>query len=467
MHPTYPTLPGPYPTLTPPRGPSRGRHQPRTGSPTSPSGTLRPMPAYPEPSVRQKANGAWFVHWGGKEHYLSMDSVIAHKMWADPTSTHPGARSAWLRWRAARLHAVSSTRAAPVALSVVQAAERFLAAYEAAGRPTTAAYFRGHLARFLHAHGGADLVTLTTPAPDRHQFQPPIVPLLEAFKTDLASPMRGVGRGGRGGQGGARTLEPRTINHDLTAIKRLFNWAAEQGHCPEVRWRGVKKLPVRRAHPEDLPIPELVQRMAQLRQADEHLWRYCLLNYYTLARPSEVVRLIMDAAAIRAQHFIGPPAPAPPGRHRRRPAPDHATDPRNRGRFLPIVDERGRTLHPSGLFELALHKSTWREGSGGEGGKDSNAPARFLVLTDPALELLAHAVPIWSTLDGYSSACARVLPGFGPRMLRDSAASHLRARGVALADVQILLGHAPRGEWPSYARTPWPRLRAAAARLVL
>ena len=420
---------------------------------------------YPEPQIRRKADtGAYFVRWGGKDHYLARDAAAAERLWADPSSAHPGSRAAWLRWRAARLHALESTRhagSAPRSVRVVEAAERMLAVYEAEGRAGAAAYFRTHLARFLHVHGAADLVTLASPAPERYQFQPPIVPLLEAFKTDLA--------------GAKRRLEPRTINHDLTAVKRLFNWAAEQGHCPEVRWRGVKRLPVRRSEPEDLPLPELARRMEQLRQRDEHLWRYAVLNYLTLARPSEVVRLVCDACAIRDAQVLragGEPIKPPKGRHRRRPA--RPIDPRDRGRFLPVVDHLGASVD-RGLFELRLHKGTWRVhrsggGEGGEGGGGSGGgggPSRFLVLTPRAVELLDSAAPIWSTLDGYSSAVAHALPGFGPRMLRDSAASHLRALGVDLADVQTLLGHAPRGEWPSYARTPWSRLRAVAARLTL
>lgn len=402
-----------------------------------------------EPVVRQKSNGAWIVHWGGKDHYLSVDRAKAELLWLDPASKHTGSRIAWLRWRAARKHAIEVTqpgRARP--LLVIDVARELLGHYADAGRVGALAYFRTHLARFVNIHGEARLLDLAVASPEHGVFQPPVVPLLEAHKSDFSRPSAAPPHG----------LSARTVNHDLTAIKRLFNFAADRGYCPQVHWRPVRRLPVPAAQPEDLSPRALFAIMRRIARREPLLLPYVALNYLCLARPSEVVELICS---------VHPPerTPLPRGHHRRR--PPTTRDESRRGRFVPLIDEQGRVLHPRGLFALHRHKHSWRSGTvDGVSGGGASAP-RLLVLTDQALVWLEMASPVWSTLDSYSSACARACSGFGPRMLRDSAASHLRARGVALADVQTLLGHVVRGEWPSYARTPWPSLRESASRIAL
>jgi integrase len=410
--------------------------------------TSRGGPAEREPRPRQKSNGAWFVRWGGKDHYLSTNALEAQRLWLDPMSRHPGARVAWLRWRTARRHAVESAdlTAGPPRL-VVDVARELLEEYQAAGRAQAAHYFRTHLARFVNMHGEAQLLALAVPAPERGVYQAPIVRLLEAHKIDFSQPSAGG-------------YSPRTINHDLTAIKRLFNFAADRGLCPTIHWRAVRRLPVPAPEPEELSPRVLFRVMRRIHRREPLLLPYLALNYLTLARPSEVVELVCS---------VHPPehAKMPEGHHRRKPAARR--DPSQRGRFMPVIDEQGRVVHPRGLFALRRHKNAWRPGDagGGGGGGGGGPPPRLLVLTDQALAWLELAVPVWSTLDSYSAACSRALPGFGARMLRDSAASHLRSRGVGLEGVQILLGHVTRGEWPSYARTPWHVLRASASQIAL
>ena len=386
--------------------------------------------------MRQKTNGAWFVHWGGKDHYLSKNRDQAELFWFDPSSRHPGSRLAWLRWRTARQHALEATDlATATSRLVIDVAAELLDHYAQAGRANALAYFRTHLARFTTIHGEARLLDLAAPAPERGVFRPPVVPLLEVHKAEYG-----------------RDLAARTINHDLTAIKRLFNFAADRGYCPVVNWRPVRRLPVPPPDPEELAPRVLFRLMRIIHRREPLLLPYLALNYLCLARPSEVVELVCS---------VHPPerTELPRGHHRRRPARER--DAAERGRYMPVIDEQGRVVHPRGLFALRRHKHSWRPG-------ETAGPApRLLVLTDQALAWLDLAVPVWSTLDSYSSACARACSGFGPRMLRDSAASHLRARGVGLEGVQTLLGHVIKGEWPSYARTPWPSLRASASQISL
>ena len=260
-----------------------------------------------EPTIRQKNNGAYFVRWGGKDHYLSMDRTTAQRLFYSPSSTHPGRRSAWLDAKQhlgpKPLRNRRGEHGKPLLL--VQAAKRFLESYDDEGRAGPFNYFRYQLSRFMVIHGEADLITLTTVDPDRGIYVPPIVPLLDAFKKDLRLTRSEPGADGQS------TLSPRTINHDITAVKRLFNWAHEHGLCPAVHWRGVKKLPVRRSLPEDRPFTELMRVMEKLHKVEPLLLPYVALNYLAVARPSEVVSLITD---VRAD------AERPAGRHGSRPS---------------------------------------------------------------------------------------------------------------------------------------------------
>ena len=116
--------------------------------------------------MRRKTNGAWFVHWGGKDHYLSKNRDQAELFWFDPNSRHPGSRVAWLRWRTARRHALEATDlSASRPMLVVDVARELLEHYERAGRPGAAHYFRTHLARFLRAMGTQPLLWMAAADP--------------------------------------------------------------------------------------------------------------------------------------------------------------------------------------------------------------------------------------------------------------------------------------------------------------
>lgn len=355
----------------------------------------------PLPKLRQKRNGAYFVRLHGHDHYLSVDHDVAQRKYRELLAAHLQSPVPRLRSR-----------------TVLHLAREMLEEYQSLGRGAAGRYFRVQLTRWLNVHGGADAIELASSDPRRGRFVPPLIPMLIAFRSDLSQPHLGLAR--------------RTVNHDLVAVKRLFNWAAERGYVPAVNWRGVKRLPVARSQPEDLP-EDVIRAMLACcagracpldpppRRPHPALEPWLALQYLACLRTSEVVRLV-----------------------------------HGRGRFRPVIDESGRVLHPRGLFELTDHKNSWR---GTEEG-------RFVVLTEAALRWLACARPVWGSPGAYQAAVLRACP-WPPRVLRDSAASHLRARGVALEGVQTLLGHNIRGEWPSYARTPWPALRTSAARLSL
>lgn len=383
------------------------------------------MRRYPIPSLRRKANGTFFVRFAGRDHSLGSDEAVARARYAQKLAEHAA-------WRAGR-EAQSVARSDPGQHLLVDVAQRMLDSYIAEGRPETAKWFAKHLARFLLVHGEARLLDLTVVEPARHIYAPRITPLINAYVADLQS---------------AGVLEPRTLRHDVTAIKRLFNFAADQGLCPAVNWRGLARLRVPRSQPEDIPpraVAELIDKGAK---SDPRLRPWLELNYYAMLRPSETVRLVCAAHADRRAAPVRDPD-RPKGRRRRRDARRH------RGWFAPL-HHRGELLDGRGLFVLPDHKTL----------DDSGRP-RLVLLTPQALSALDRAAPVWSTPSSYSQACRLAgIPG-APHVLRDSAASWLRSLGAPRADVDTLLGHVPRAVSESYTREALGLLYASALRITL
>lgn len=395
-----------------------------------------------QPAIRQKAsNGAYYVRWGGKDHYLSRDPTIAHQLFHSPTSDHPASLARWKAWAKARLSAKTTAPPPPPApatskptptttptLTIARAAAQLDEHYTALGRPDAAAYYRKHLRRFLHVHGLASLLAMTTPDPKRHRFKPPIVPFLQAFVDDLRQ---------AGPPEIPKPISPKTINHDVLAVKRLINFMASRGHCPEVNWRGVSKLPTRRGSPEPIPRSHIRTLFNACRATDPRIVPYFAACYLACCRPSEAIRLV------------------------------HAD-----GLFEPIQHKR-QTI-PRALFRPRVHKNSWRS-TGEDYGRAIilTEEALYWIFEWPAAHLSASSQsvqpwsPPWSRLDSLYAASVRAGLSTGPHVLRDSCSSHLREQGMPLADVRTCLGHLPTGEWQSYAQVPWPQLRAALARLTL
>lgn len=382
------------------------------------------------PTVRLRGKD-WMVRWGGKDHYLSRDEATARRLFDDPRSIHPGALHRWQDW--ARLRLANSPQARVRRQrrrhTLQDAADLLFDHYLSHGREQTARAWRTGLGRFMRWHGSADLIEFATPDVKRHRFAPPVIAMLNAMVSDLKAVKP------------EERLKNKSINHDVLAVKRLFNFAAEQGLCPAVVWSGVKMLPTRRGRPESRPVEDLVASIISAGNSAEcqvpsakgatsasalspnpDLVPWLALNYLCVLRPSEVVTLVRG-------HFD----------------------------FEPIRNERGKIIHERSLLRLQRHKTLWR-------GENYD---RFVLLTPEASAWLSIARPAWSNLSAYSKAA--VAAGFvgGPHVLRDSAASHLRARGVGLEDVKIVLGHSLPGEWKSYAEVPWHDLLQKLGRISL
>jgi site-specific recombinase XerD len=341
------------------------------------------------PTLRRHATGVFFVRWGGRDHYFSVDEDRSRADFLSPASTHPGAMVAWMTWRA-RASAEKPARL-DNRLTVMELGERFLSHYEGDNRHATAAYFRGHLRRFLNVFGRFFTTEIDEEALTAHRA--------DLLQTDLS---------------------PKTICHDLIAIKTMWRWGARLRLCPPLELSVLKPPRTRRGEPQVKSREAIVDFLCGLRGSKHaHLVPLLSLSYLCLLRPSEVVRMSC-----------------------------------RRGRFVPIhADEHGPVI-PRGLYQLDDSKSEWRTGQ-----------PRHVVMTDEAV-LWFDALPRqhhYSRLDSFSAGVVRAAGGPGRGwsacVFRDSAASHLLALGVPVADVSLLLGHVPSGEWRSYGRPGWRLLR--------
>lgn len=371
------------------------------------------------PGIRIKNTGNHAVRIRGREYSLGTDPTAARARYAQLIAEHYG----------------DPTRPPPPRRSgirLIDAAEQMFTEYEVRRGHGTSGRWRNHLKRFLAIHGTADLVRLTTARPRENVYQPPIVPLLNAYVTDLSHPdatSDGLG------------YAPATIANDVNAVVRLINWSAENGFCPNVNFSAVRRPKIPQRDPETFA-PRWIAAQALRARRHDRSWRargrarapstleaWMRLQYLACMRPSEVITMV---------HAI------------------HGTDPsRWSGRFIEVRDASGRLVHKRGLFSLDQHKTAYK------------SKHRYVVLTDEALWWLDRCAPFVSTLAGYSTRVTTATRLPGPKSLERSAASRLRALGVDHTDVDLLLGHEPQGVWRSYVRVPWHMLREAAGRLTL
>jgi integrase len=353
--------------------------------------------AHAPPTLRQHKTGVWFVRWGGRDHYFSMDRADSERAFHDPRGEHPGAMVNWSAWRGAVLE---SRQAAGRQrhLTMVEIAERWLEGYAAEGRLATARKFRGHLSRFLHVTGRlrADELSLR---------------VLLAWRSDLLGLMQPPPRG--------RGLAPRTINHDIGAVKGMLKWAAENELAPPIALGALRKVPAPPPAFERLTREQVLGMVSKAEKADRDLACYVALTYLCVIRPSETVRLVLG-----------------------------------QGHFDAVTMPDG-SVHPRGVFVLPEHKTARRVSF-----------PRHVILSDEALVWLDSVRPRWSRLDSFSAAC-RATCGRGPKLLQKAACWHLQLAGVPEEDIDQVQGHAVPGVRRHYRRAELGRLRDAAGRLTL
>lgn len=359
------------------------------------------------PTLRLHARGTWFSRFAGRDFYFTRDEAASRREFLDPQSTHPGALVAWLAWQDRKR--LAAPPRPDQRLRTAELVERFLATYEDEGRDDTARYFRKHLKRFNGMFGAILADTINAEA-------------LQAFRTDLLTTTH-IARG----TDEARRLGPKTIAHDLIAVKTLWRWAARMDLVRPIELSVIRAPRTRRGEPQVRSREQITTTLRSLKKSHPQLVPWLAVAYLALLRPSETFRIMSRA-----------------------------------GRFEAIRDDTGPPIE-RGLFQLSTGKSEWITGE-----------PRTVILTDEALLWLEQSPPPtqarplpWSTPAAFSKAASAACgASFGPpSVLRDSAASHLLAKGVPLESVSLLLGHVPRGEWRSYGRPGWRVLRERAALL--
>ena len=155
------------------------------------------------PTLRLHAGGLFTVHWGGRDFYFSGDKRESERLFLDPDSDHPGSFRRYQQWRQVR--DLARPRVSVVErLTVAETVLRFLASYSALRRVRAERYYRSTLRRFVRTVG-----SLYADEVDER--------LIDAFATDL----------------GKLKLSPKTISHEVKAVKTLWAWASDpkKGYC--------------------------------------------------------------------------------------------------------------------------------------------------------------------------------------------------------------------------------------------
>ena len=320
------------------------------------------------PSFQEHPNGQWFTKWGGKFHYFGKQRQEAYEKYLANIAE-------WAEWRKAK----KTQRPPPTkAFTVIKIVEEFLDDKQVQGGIDLRRYYEKHLCRFQETFKGVRADGIRVNA-------------LHALKRDMQ----------------VASYAPKTINHDLIAVKAMLNWAVDHEMIPPVHLRGCKTLPLGPPRQRAIPIARV---LAMLCTSDTNMRSWLAINYLALMRPTEVIR---------------------------------------------VVHQQGEWTEP-GVFRLDRGKI------------DTKARyARHVVFTPEALSWLSTCQPVWSRLDSYSQAVRRACGHGGPHPLRHSGATHLAQSGVAREDIDLLLGHVPGRVSLTYAPIVWQPLREKAAQITL
>lgn len=321
------------------------------------------------PSLRQLPDGRWMTKWGGRKRYFGRDREAARRLFA-------ASLAEWAAWRE-HVARARTTRPCVESPLVEHIARSFIEAKERERGSQLQVYYTKHLGRFVrwHSQARADSIRVGD---------------LEALKQDML-----------------QQYAPKTINHDIIAVRALFTWAAEHELIPPVSLRGCRTLAL--GPPPDKSLTK-TQVRTMLRRATPALEPWLVLNYLCAMRPSEVVR---------------------------------------------VAHGQGDWVEP-GIFRLDRGKMDL-----------ATSLKRHVVFSDQATWWIERCRPLWSRLDSYSSATVRACGPGGPGVLRHSAATHLAQAGVEAAQIALILGHVPSRVSAIYVRPAWQLLRRSAARLAL
>lgn len=253
-------------------------------------------------------------------------------------------------------------------------------------------YYKNHLRRAINLWGKFPASMVTS----QH---------LQGFKQDLVTKFK---------------FHPRTVAHELGAVKSVLRWGMNFEHIKPINLDAVK--------PPRIPLPrekgmsvEAVKSMIDLaRKADPRLEPWLAVCYLAACRPSELPRLA-----------------------------------RKEGRFAAMVKVGNKT---GGVYEIE-GKSTWRTGG-----------PKHVILSPEAMAYFNAMQPCWEHWESFSSLVRRddVCGPGGPHPLRHSAMSHLLQAGVAREKADLILDHnLPPRVSRTYGPVEWTALVSIAAKLTL
>lgn len=323
------------------------------------------------PTLRIHKTGQYMVRYAGRDHYLGHDKRRADEQFL----TH---LDKWREWRESKAEARNIRHQFKRVPGVVELINMFVDAKKTERGDACAAYYKKHLRYFNQIYGKQDIDVIGP----RH---------LNAVKIELLR------------QGYA----PKTINHDLTAIRVMLNWASALELGPNINLKGVKNLPLGPVEHVAVSVKEV---RAAIRSAPPDVKEWMAINYLALLRPSEVVR---------------------------------------------VVHKQGEWIQ-KGVFRLDRGKMDERA-----------SIKRHCIFSAEALKWLKKCKPRWDLAESYSKL-VRDHWAHGPKVLQKSAAAHLvQSPGVEPADVELLLGHVT-GRLPvTYYLPAFAKLRVKVARLSL
>lgn len=313
------------------------------------------------PQLRRHQTGNYFCRWGGHDYYFGKDEGEAEAQYLESLKR-------WREWKEDRQrYRLRPTARVPLVVDLV---EQFTKAQGAENGYSAKRYYTYHLKTFATLYGQfpADIIG------PRH---------LNAMKLDRL-------------QNG---YAPRTINHDMTAVRVMYNWASGLELVRPISLKGVKNLPLgpvqHRTYSQEHVWSAIIA-------APEKVRPWLAINYLGLMRPSEVVRL---------------------------------------------VNGQGEWTH-EGVFQLDRGKMDRKV-----------TLKRHVILSPLAMAWLKCAEPHWSRLDSYGQFCRLHKVRMNPKQFQKAGSDHLvNFYDADPADVEMLLGHVPARMRVTYFQKRLPRL---------
>lgn len=206
----------------------------------------------------------WFVHWGGRNHYLGRDKAAADELYAEQLR-------AWAQWSAGKNTAKRATPRGSGVRMVRELADEWLATKLANNGPANERYNRANLARFLHAYGDLPMSLIDAAK-------------IESVKASM--------------QTHVPPFKPRTINHDIGSIRDFLTWVmfAHPRAMTPFNLRAVRKVRVRKSPPNAQQPKFVADYIAAIERVNPDLGPWLRLQYLAGLRPAEVPRVVHHAA---------------------------------------------------------------------------------------------------------------------------------------------------------------------------